>query len=192
MKTSDIRSLVATVAFLATACGSSAIPLTQLSSSYVGHIVDGIPSGLADEAGFINILTTLAKNTGPFSGAGYGTETYDRLGSTLDGPFAAAITTGAVKDDTGGTSIDASGFAYVLGKYDATQAGSLVWYVSGGFTGQVTLPDTLNGHQLSHVSLYKTSGDSPIPGVVEGGNSVALLGLAIVLLAVTRRWLTAA
>lgn len=182
MKTSVTRIITAAVASLAITCAASAISLSPASLSYVGLINDGVPSNPADETGYINILTTLVKNTGPFSGGAYGTETYDRLGSTLDGPFATAVVAGAVKDDSTATSIDATGFAYVLGKYDQSQAGSLVWYVAGGFGGVVTLPDTFNGHALSHISLYNRSGQVP-----EGGSTVLLLGLGFAILALVRR-----
>lgn len=147
------------------------VPLTVGDSQYLGQIVDGIPSNPAAEAGYINNLRTLAAGAGPTD---IGTETYDRINSTVAGPFPEATSTGSVKDESGGDTIDATGFQYVLGKYDAAQAGSLVWFL-GGDDGEVTLPSTLNGFEISHISLYNPEGVViPEPG------TLLLLGSGIV------------
>jgi len=183
MKTSVTRTVLAATAFFAITCASSAITiLTTSSSSYLGHINDGIPSSEALEAGYINNLITLAADAAPI---GIGTETYDRVGSTLAGPFDPAVATGAVKSDrtpAQGSSIDATGFEYVLGKYDGDKAGSLVWYAAGGFSGEVTLPALSGQYELSHISLFNAS-----PRVPEGGSTIALLGLVLAVLALVRR-----
>ena len=67
-------------------------------ANYLGHIDDGIPASPALEAGYINDLTTLGPNVGPTS-VGTSTETYDRLGSFLSGPFPTAVEAGADKDE---------------------------------------------------------------------------------------------
>jgi hypothetical protein len=146
-----------------------AIPLTIGDAKYLGSINDGIPSNPSDEAGYINNLVTLAAGAG---NTVIGTETYNRVGSTLAGPFPAATSTDSVKDESGGTTIDATGFTYVIGKYDAHLAGSLVWMIGPG-DGEVTLPDKYNGKGLSHISLYNPT------AVVDGGTTIALLGLGL-------------
>lgn len=179
MKTSVTRTVIAVFAVLAIASLSNALTLTTASPSYVGHVNNGIPSNLSDEAGYINSLITLG------AGAGLtviGSQTYDRLGSTLAGPFDPAVVAGAVKNDPPTNPIDATGFEYVLGKYDADKGGSLVWYVAGGFSGVVELPATLNDKDLSHISLFNAS-----PRVPEGGSTITLLGLVLAILALVRR-----
>src|SRR5687767_3691057 len=109
--------------------GAIATPLSALSigdADYVGRINDGIPSNPADEVGYINTLIDLAPGALPIL---IGTETYDRVGSPagLVG-LPDANLTGAVKDDTSPSNVvDVTGFEYILGKYDAAQAGSYVW-----------------------------------------------------------------
>lgn len=182
MKTSVTRTVIAVVAVLAIASLSNALTLTTASSSYVGHVKDGIPSNLTDEAGYINALITLGAGAGQTV---IGSETYDRLGSSLAGPFDPAVVAGAVKSDrtpAQGSSIDANGFEYVLGKYDGDKAGSLVWYVAGGFSGEVTLPALFGQYELSHISLFNAS-----PRVPEGGSTITLLGLVLGILALVRR-----
>jgi hypothetical protein len=136
-------------------------------SNYVGKIVDGIPSNPADEVVYINNLITLAAGAGVTA---IGTETYDRISSTNAGPFPTATTTSSFKDETGTNTANVLGRVYVIGKYDAAQAGSLLWYLPEGFT-DVTLPATLNGHGISHISAYNvvgggTGGEVPEPATI--------------------------
>jgi len=168
MKTNLYRNfllgVIAAIGLLACPIKSAAISMTISNSYYVGSINDGIPP--SGEAGYINALITLAPNTGDTV---IGSEIYNRFGSTLVGlPMVTGVT---VKDETGGLTINTMGWTYVLGKYDASQAGSLVWYL-GGTVDEVTLPATYNGKALSHISLYNL--------VPDGGSGVALLGIALV------------
>ncbi len=74
---------------------------------------------------------------------------------------------------------------YLIGKYDAGNAGTVVWYV-GGLTGEVTIPQNfLGGTQfgLSHWSLYRGEGTT----VPEGGSTLALLGLVLLGVHLLRR-----
>jgi len=128
---------------------------------YLGNIVDGIPSSETAEAGYINNLITLAAGA---SETTIGTEKYNRLNSTLAGPFPTATATGAIKDEedtnpdfdnifnAGGMS-----YQYVLAKYDASNpgAGSFVWYSATGFTGDFTVPNSSpGGYGLSHITVF--------------------------------------
>jgi hypothetical protein len=146
---------------------NAAITLAVGDEFYVGLINDGIPSSLSAQVGYINTLIAQAPETGPTT---VGTETYTR--SILAGPFAPAVLAGAVKDEsTPLNSTVSSDFQYVLAKYDQTQAGTLVWYSSTGFTGPVTVPSTFNGHAVSHISSFNN--------VPDGGVTLMLLGGAL-------------
>jgi hypothetical protein len=81
--------------------------------------------------------------------------------------------------------IDATGFQYLVGKYDAANAGSLVWYL-GGTVGLVELQATLNGLGLSHIVLLNP-GDVNVP---DGGSVLVLLGGALACLGFLRRKLS--
>lgn len=155
--------------------GTAANALALGDADYVGLINDGIPSSPAAEVGYINNLITLAPGTGDTV---IGTETYNRISSTLVGPLPVAELAGAIKDESEGVvSLDATGFEYVLAKYDAAQAGSLVWYMEGGFSGVVTPQATLNGLGLSHISAYNATTRVPEP------TSLTLLGGCLIALA---------
>jgi hypothetical protein len=189
------RKVLSVVAGLGLLVGSTVAnaALAIGDANYVGSITDGIPSNPTDEVTYVNALTALAAGTGDTTCAI--TEVCNREGSTLAGPFAAATTTGAQKDETEPFQLDAFGFEYIVGKYDAGQAGSLVWYFAGGYTGHefIDLPDLFNGKGLSHISLYNgangngggggngTGGGMPEPG------TLALAGIALLGAAVARR-----
>jgi hypothetical protein len=134
-------------------------------TNYLGSINDGVPASPDFEAGFINNLITLAIGATDMV---IGTETYNRVGSTLAGPFPMADASSMdlyLKQDNSNTSFAASGFEYVLAKYDQEKAGSLVWYMAGGFTDSVMLPSTYNGQGLSHTIAFSPTngGGNPVP-----------------------------
>ena len=172
-------------------CGASlafapqASALSTSDSNFLGSVTDGIPSSLADEAGYINFLIGLPADlsaptwTGSEVDGTDGSETYDRSGNAC-ASCGTVTTTGALKQDNGNTSITvAAGTQYILAKYDAAQAGSLIWYI-GGVGGTYTLPSTFNGLGLSHTSAFGTTGGGTGPG---GGTpepaSLALFGLGL-------------
>jgi hypothetical protein len=171
------KTLIAIACAVALASNArTASALTIGDAFYVGNIIDGIPSSLADEAAYINALITLLPDAPNIA---IGTETYNRVGSTLASPLPSATDVGAVKTDTSvNTGIDVSGFTYLLGKYDASDAGSFVWLVSGLTT--VDLPALANERELSHYSLFNPT------SVPDGGTTIGLLGLAMLALGYLR------
>lgn len=152
----------------------------------IGLINDGIPSNPSDEVGYINNLIGMAAPSGPLT---IGTETYTRT-SNVFVPLPPAVVAGSLKQDNSNTTFDlgTGGFTYLLAKYDAANAGSYVWYVAG-LTGIVTLPGTFSNGQfeISHSTAFNPGGGGDIPGVPDGGTTVALLGLGLAVLAMVQR-----
>jgi hypothetical protein len=154
-------------------------------ANYLGTINDGIPSSPADEASYINLLITLSAGATPIVLPPSGGELYDRLNSTVIGSFPTAVVAGSGKDETGGiTTGQAVGYQYILGKYDAFSAGSLVWYFPNGAPASVTLPEKFNDKGLSHISWYNGTPTT----VPDGGITAMLLGLALSGVAMLRRF----
>lgn len=189
MNTSVLKRLAVAASLALAGSFVSAAVLTQGDANYVGLINDNIPSNPDNEVENINGLIQLAAGAAAQDCPGPSSETCDRLGSTLVpvGGFDLAVNDGD-KDESGGTTVNlADTFHYILGKYDASQAGALVWYFANGITGDVTLPGTLNGLGLSHISWYTmTDGGGDDDEIPEPG-SLALLGLGLLAAAGARR-----
>jgi hypothetical protein len=77
-------------------------------------------------------------------------------------------------------------FSYLFAKYDGQNDRSLVWYV-GNLSGTITIPQLGPlGHGLSGWILFPPGGQVP-----DGGATVMLLGTALGVLGVVRRYLFA-
>jgi hypothetical protein len=191
VKATALKKLTLAAAFALMGSLASAAVLTQGDANYVGLINDNIPSNPASEVDNINGLIQLAAGAAVQDCPDPATagENCDRLGSTLAGPFAAAIDPGDDSQKVGNvlTINLTESFQYILGKYDAGSAGALVWYFAGGISGEITLPGTLNGLGLSHISWYNlTEGGGDDDEIPEPG-SLALLGLGLLAAAGARR-----
>ena len=138
---------------------------------YVGRVLDGIPSSVPDEVGYINNL----KGLGPGAGnTTIGTEIFNREFSTLTGlpTVTAAELTKYDLDKEADYPVSASG--YILGKYDADNpgAGAYVWYVpAGAYVVPGKSPETWDPEKgmyrsfgLSHVTYTSTT--VPEPGIL--------------------------
>lgn len=146
---------------------------------YLGHIDDGIPASVLLEPGYINDLTTLDAGDAATT---IGSETYDRIGSTIAGLFPEAVSTGAIKYDGAdeyNTTLDATGFVYILAKYDGPNDGSYVWYFDGGLTEAIEVPSYHGKYELSHISAYNSTETVPEPSTMFllGASLVGLAGI---------------
>ena len=80
-----------------------------------------------------------------------------------------------------------SGWDYVLGKYDAGNAGYVLWHVGGAaftpeeFSNPLWANKAGNGHRISHYTVFNAT---TIP---DGGTTLLLLGAGLAVLGVARR-----
>jgi hypothetical protein len=172
LNTMKIKILLAAVSLLTVGLANSAMALTISSPEYVGNIDPNTPSNPENEVEYINALAGLA----PGGSTDVDGSTVTRDGNWL-GDLPTVTLVGAAKDDSDpSTSVDVTGFAYLLGKYGTT---SIVFYV-GELTGVQTIPGDFglegeNENGLSHWSLYGSSTTVP-----DGGTTAVLLGLGLV------------
>jgi VPDSG-CTERM motif len=162
------------------------IALAFNDSHVVGTVTPATPANPADVAGYINFMIGLTPGTfGTFHNPPH-TQTITRS-TNLFGSLPNALVPGAVSG--GGTTINlgAGGvFSYLFAKYDGQNDVSLVWNVAD-LTGTITIPGIGPlGHGLSGWILFPPGGQVP-----DGGATVTLLGAALGVLGVTRRYLFA-
>ena len=156
---------------------ATTIGLTEGDSDYVGLVNAGIPSSLSAELGYITNLITLAPGAPNTTIFGDG-QTYNRIDSTLTG--LPDPTGPGSKNDSGNNlfTVNTDDPFYILGKYDATHAGSLVWLVDASIGDTISLPTAFNDRGLSHYSVFGGGTSVPEPGMLMLFGT-GLLGLGI-------------
>ena len=177
-----------TLAMLAFSPNAHALALTFSDTHVVGTDTDGSPASAAHVVNYINFMIALAPG-------GSGTYVPDSQAITRSlntfPSLPTALLTGA--QDGTSTTIDlgAGGvYSYLFAKYDGQNDISEVWYV-GDLSGTVTIPlDGPLGHGLSGTILFGPGGTiNPLGTVPDGGATVMLLGTALGVLGMARRYL---
>ncbi len=159
--------------------------LTIGDAHELGFVEFGIPSSEQDRVNYTNHLI----------GMGLGT-TDQALGQTFTrstndfGPLPTAVIvnpTVTTPNPTATISIDiGSGlYTYLFAKYDGPNYGSEVWYI-GDLSGTITIPGFAGRYGLSGYTLFGPGG---VPGVPDGGTTAMLLGAALSVLGVARRYI---
>ncbi|WP_425398156.1 hypothetical protein [Aeoliella sp.] len=177
--TSALAALLTVITL--TASSKASITLSFYDANYLGHIYDAQPASPTDEVSYIKDLITLGAGDGVTDVNG---ADYDRLNSTLAGPFDMPSTT---DDFRGADSVYqitlTESYQYIYGKYDGPNYGAEVWYFPNGITGMVTLPqypkDYPNQYALSHASAYNQVAPVPEAGSFIVWGTLAITGLSL-------------
>lgn len=177
------KSLLALAAGACLSFNAMAAPI------FLGTIVNGIPSNLANEQAWTQYLINMAPGASVTSATAVpslpGDEVLTRSANV--NPGLGDVLIDQDKEETSNTSVGA-GFDYVTGKYGSS--GTAVWFLGGDAfvlpTKWANVPGITGnpkGGGLSHVTTYGAETTT----VPDGGASVALLGLGSLALAAFRR-----
>jgi len=146
----------------------------------LGFVNFGIPSGDADRTAYVNHLIGMALGTQDdalgqhFTRSNHAFSPLPQAVLALNGPgIQTSINLGA-----GGL------YTYLFAKYDGPNYGSEVWYV-GDLSGIITIPATAGRYGLSGWTLFGPGH----PGVPDGGTTAMLLGTALGVLGIARRYI---
>jgi len=157
----------------------SAHALTIGDAHELGFVNFGIPSGDSDRLTYVNHLVGMTPGTSDKADG----QTYFRSGNSF-GPLPQAVLAGVVDGTSTTINLGAQGtFTYLFAKYDGPNYGSEVWYV-GDLSGKITIPATAGGYGLSGWTLFGTGA-----GVPDGGTTAMLLGAALGVLGIARRYI---
>jgi hypothetical protein len=161
------------------AFSNNAKALTIGDGHELGFVNFGIPSGDADRLIYVNHLIGMALGTSDKADG----QTYFRSNNAFS-PLPQAVLAGHVSGTTTTINLGSGLYTYLFAKYDGPNYGSEVWYV-GDLSGTITIPATAGGYGLSGWTLFGPG----VPGVPDGGTTAMLLGAALSVLGVARRYM---
>jgi len=155
---------------------ASATSFTIGDANELGFVQYGIPTGDANITAYVDALRSLSLGGSTTVTFGPKTNTVTRSLNVFS-PLDPAVLVSRVSYVSPGSSISidlGTGYEYLFAKYDGPNYGSEVWYV-GGLSGIITIPGFAGQYGISTTALFTPFSDS----VPDGGNTVALLGVAL-------------
>jgi VPDSG-CTERM exosortase interaction domain len=159
-----------------------ALALTIGDSHELGFVNFGIPTGDQFKLNYINHLIGMALGSQDDALGQHFTRSNHSFGS-----LPQAVLAGSLSGTSTTINLGAGGlYTYLFAKYDGPNFGSEVWYV-GDLSGIITIPLYGSGRQyaLSGWTLFGPG----VPGVPDGGTTAMLLGAALSVLGVARRYM---
>lgn len=156
------------------------INLTIGDSHELGFVNFGIPSGDSNRLTYVNHLIGMALGTSDKADG----QTYFRSNNAF-AQLPQAVLAGHVNGTSTTINLGAGGlYSYLFAKYDGPNYGSEVWYV-GNLSGIITIPATAGRYGLSGWTLFGPG----VCGVPDGGTTAMLLGAALSVLGMARRYI---
>jgi hypothetical protein len=162
-----------------TGMSAQAVTISYGDGYYVGYIWDSIPADPTLELGYITNLISLGPGA---SATTIGTETYNRIDSTLVGslPNPTSFYYGLSSQNSWVSNF--SGSAYILGKYDGPNAGALVWLVNIQEGTTYTVPQNWpypNKYGISQFNIFATNAvPEPSTLLLLGAGLLGLAGVS--------------
>jgi len=158
--------------------------LTIGDTHELGFVNFGIPSSEQDRANYVNHLIGMGLGT---SDQAFG-QTFFRSNNNF-GPLPTAVVVGPTvtfqnPPSVVSINIGTGLYTYLFAKYDGPNYGSEVWYI-GDLSGIITIPGFAGRYGLSGYTLFGPGGQ----GVPDGGTTAMLLGAALSVLGVARRYI---
>jgi len=158
--------------------------LTIGDTHELGFVNFGIPSSETLRAAYTNHLIGMALGT---SDQAFG-QTFFRSNNSF-GPLPTAVVVGPTvtfqnPPSVVSINIGTGLYTYLFAKYDGPNYGSEVWYI-GDLSGTITIPGFAGRYGLSGYTLFGPGGQ----GVPDGGTTAMLLGAALSVLGVARRYI---
>jgi len=158
--------------------------LTIGDTHELGFVNFGIPSSEQDRANYVNHLIGMGLGT---SDQAFG-QTFFRSNNNF-GPLPTAVVVGPTvtfqnPPSVVSINIGTGLYTYLFAKYDGPNYGSEVWYI-GDLSGTITIPGFAGRYGLSGYTLFGPGGQ----GVPDGGTTAMLLGAALSVLGVARRYI---
>jgi VPDSG-CTERM motif len=144
----------------------------------LGFVNFGIPSGDDARTAYVNHLIGMALGTQDNALGQHFTRSNHAFSPLPTAVWAHNGTGTSVNLGAGGL------YTYLFAKYDGPNYGSEVWYV-GDLSGIITIPATAGRYGLSGWTLFGPG----VPGVPDGGTTAMLLGTALGVLGIARRYI---
>jgi hypothetical protein len=167
-------------ALLAFSPNARAVSLQIGDGHELGFVNFGIPAGDNDRLNYVNHLVGMAVGTTDHT---FGQDFF-RSNHAFN-QLPQAVLAGNVKGTSTSINLGAGGlYSYLLAKYDGPNYGTEVWYV-GDLSGIITIPAAAGRYGLSGWMLFGPG----VPGVPDGGTTAMLLGAALSVLGVARRYI---
>jgi len=146
----------------------------------VGFVSFGIPSINFDRLNYVNHLIGMARGSQDNAFGQYFTRSNNDFSQ-----LPQAVLAGHVNGTSTTINLGAGGlYTYLFARYNGPNYGYEVWHV-GDLSGTIEIPGTAGGYGLSGWTLFGPG----VPRVPDGGTTAMLLGTALGMLGVTRRFL---
>jgi hypothetical protein len=188
-----MRLMVLKKAFLAVAVATCSLSITAVPIGQNLGIINGVPTGAADETALVNTIIGIHNSLLPSPTAvgsqmvyGFRVSTTDSLLPTAEFGFKLQSDSTQPGDELAGVLGD--GYQYALAKYTLGQnyGFSYVYYLGG--TG-LDFDATSSGYGLAHLTFFNPSSILKTSGVnvPDGGTTAGLLGASLLGFAAFRR-----